>query len=126
WQGTHPLNEIVHVYDPVTGWIENCNSTPYTCSGAGSPDKNKYPAYMATDGQNYRGINALRLFNHAKNVSLEKLIDKGYDNYMAMFDDVLPPLFSAYESASDSIRKILAEPIAIMKKWDRRSAVNSV
>ena len=126
WQETHLLNEIVHVYDPVTGWIENCNSTPYTCSGADSPDKNKYPVYMATDGQNYRGINAVRLFSHAKNVSLDELIAKGYDKYMAMFDDVLPPLFSAYESASDSIRKIFAEPIAIMKKWDRRSAVNSV
>jgi len=126
WHGTHLLNEIVHVYDPATGWIENCNSTPYTCSGASSPDKHKYPAYMATDGQNYRGINALRLFTNAKNVTLDGLIAKGYDHYLAMFDDVLPPLFSAYESASDSIKKSLAEPIDIMKKWDRQSAAKSV
>ncbi|MBV8390571.1 MAG: penicillin acylase family protein [Mucilaginibacter sp.] len=126
WQGTHPLNEIVHVYDPATGWIENCNSTPYTCSGTSSPDKNKYPAYMATNGQNYRGINALRLFNNAKNVSLDELIAKGYDHYLAMFDDVLPPLFRAYESANDSIKKALAGPIGIMKNWDRHSAANSV
>ena len=126
WHGTHLLNEIVHVYDPATGWIENCNSTPYTCSGSGSPDKNKYPAYMATDGQNYRGVNALRLFSNAKNVSLDELIAKGYDHYLAMFDDVLPPLFNAYESTNDSIKETLAEPIGIMKNWDRRSAEESV
>jgi len=126
WKGTHQLNEIVHVYDPATGWIENCNSTPYTCSGASSPDKHKYPAYMATDGQNYRGINALRLFSNAKDVTLDGLIAKGYDHYLAMFDDVLPPLFSAYEAANDSIKKSLAEPIDIMKKWDRQSAAKSV
>ena len=126
WHGTHLLNEIVHVYDPATGWIENCNSTPYTCSGSGSPDKNKYPAYMATDGQNYRGVNALRLFSNAKNVSLYELIAKGYDHYLAMFDDVLPPLFNAYESTNDSIKETLAEPIGIMKNWDRRSAEESV
>ena len=126
WHGTHLLNESVHVYDPATGWIENCNSTPYTCSGASSPDKDKYPAYMATDGQNYRGIDALRLFSNAKNVTLDGLISKGYDRYLAMFDDVLPPLFTAYESAGDSIKKSLAEPIDIMKKWDRQSAAKSV
>ena len=126
WQGTHPLNEIVHVYDPATGWIENCNSTPYTCSGSSSPDKSKYPAYMATDGQNYRGINAVRLFSNAKNISLDGLIAKGYDHYLAMFDDVLPPLLNAYKSANDSIKKVLAEPISIMQEWDHLSAEHSV
>ena len=126
WQGVHALDDIVHVYDPATGWIENCNSTPFTCSGKASPDRSKYPAYMAPNGQNYRGMNAVKLFSNAEQVSLDGLIAKGYDHYLAMFDDVLPPLFKAYAAAGDSVKKELAEPIAVMKQWDLESDSSSV
>jgi acyl-homoserine lactone acylase PvdQ len=126
WRGVHLLDEIVHVYNPSTGWIENCNSTPYSCSGTASPDKNKYPAYMAPDGENYRAVNAHKLLSDAKGLTLDGLIEKGYDHYLAAFDDFLPPLFSAYDAASDSTKNALAEPIKILRDWDRRSAVNSI
>ena len=125
WQGLHSLDEIVHVYNPSTGWIENCNSTPYTSSGTASPDKNKYPAYMAPDGQNYRAINAIKLLKDAKHVTLDGLIDKGYDQYLAAFDVLLPPLFNAYDEASDSIKQSLAQSIQNLKEWDKRTAATS-
>ncbi|MDB5151748.1 MAG: acylase [Mucilaginibacter sp.] len=126
WQGVHPLDEIVHVYDPAAGWIENCNSTPYTCSGTSSPDKKKYPAYMGPDGQNYRAINAIKLLQDDKNITLDELISKGYDHYLAAFDVLIPSLINAYQSADDSLKQSLAEPVQILLQWDRRSAVHSV
>lgn len=126
WDGVHPLDEIVHIYNPATGWIENCNSTPYTSSGKSSPDKNKYPAYMAPDGQNYRGINAMSLLKDAKNITLDGLISMGYDHYLAAFDALLPSLFAAYSAADDSLKQQLAGPIAVLQQWDKRSAVHSV
>jgi acyl-homoserine-lactone acylase len=128
WKGLHSLDEIVHVYNPATGWIENCNSTPYTSSGVSSPDKTKYPSYMAPDGQNFRAINAIKLLKDANNITLDQLITKGYDHYLTAFDVLLPPLFKAYELASDSvkIKKSMAEPIQNLQQWDRRTGVNSV
>ncbi|RYU90499.1 acylase [Mucilaginibacter terrigena] len=126
WKGLHGIDEIVHVYNPATGYIQNCNSTPFTSSGMASPDKNRYPAYMAPDGENYRGINAINLLSKSKNLTLDGLIAKGYDKYLAAFDDLLPPLFAAYNSAPDSIKAKLAEPIALLKQWDRRTAASSV
>jgi len=126
WQGLHTLNEIVHVYNPATGWIQNCNSTPFASSGKSSPDKNKYPAYMSPDGQNYRAVNAIRLLSDAKNITLDELIGKGYDHYLAAFDVLLPPLFSAYDAAPDSVKKSLAGPIQILRQWDKRTGGNSV
>jgi acyl-homoserine-lactone acylase len=126
WQGVHPLNESVHVYDPATGWIENCNSTPYTSSGTSSPDKNKYPVYMAPDGQNYRAINAIKLLSGAENVTLDELINKGYDHYLSAFDVLIPSLLSAYSTADDSLKQTLAVPVQVLQTWDRRSAVHSV
>jgi len=126
WQGLHTLNEIIHVYNPATGWIQNCNSTPFLSSGISSPDKSKCPAYMAPDGQNYRAVNAIKLLSNAKNLTLDQLIDKGYDHYLTAFDALLPPLFKAYSNAPDSIKERLAEPVQILQKWDKRTAANSI
>ena len=126
WQGVHSLNEIIHVYNPVAGWIQNCNSTPFSSSGKSSPDKSKYPAYMAPDGQNYRAVNAIKLLGNAKNLTLDQLIAKGYDHYLAAFDVLLPPLFKAYGNAPDSMKQLLAEPVQILQQWDKRTAANSV
>ena len=126
WKGVHELDEIVHCYNPATGWIQNCNSTPFTLSGNSSPERSKYPAYMAPDGENFRALNAVRLLAGANDFTLDSLIAKGYDHYLMAFDVLLPPLFEAYASASDSVKKALQEPIAILQKWDRRAAIHSV
>ncbi|HZY37857.1 MAG TPA: penicillin acylase family protein [Mucilaginibacter sp.] len=126
WQGLHTLDEIVHVYNPATGWIQNCNSTPFTCSGESSPDKTKYPPYMAPDGQNYRAVNAIKLLSGARKLTMSDVTAMGYDHYLAAFDALLPPLFKAYEAAPDSIKQQLSESIDTLRKWDRRSAINSV
>ncbi|HUB62457.1 MAG TPA: penicillin acylase family protein [Puia sp.] len=126
WKGVHELDEIVHSYNPATGWIQNCNSTPYSLSGGSSPVRGKYPAYMAPDGQNFRALNAARLLAGANDFTLDSLIAKGYDHYLTAFDVLLPALFDAYAGAPDSMRKALQEPIGLLQKWDRRSAVRSV
>src|SRR5580700_2957758 len=126
WKGLHELDEIVHSYNPATGWIQNCNSTPYSLSGGSSPERGKYPAYMAPDGENFRALNAMRLLAGANDFTLDSLIAKGYDHYLTAFDVLLPALLDAYGSAPDSTRKALQEPIALLQKWDRRSAARSV
>ncbi|WP_090649650.1 penicillin acylase family protein [Mucilaginibacter sp. OK283] len=126
WQGVHHLNEIVTTINPATGWIQNCNSTPYTDAGASSPDKSKYPAYMAPDGENYRAVTAINILKNANNLTLDGLIAKGYDHYLAAFDDLLSALFKAYDEAPDSLRYSISGAVTILKQWDRRTAANSV
>jgi len=125
WQGLHPLNEIVQVRNPAGGWIQNCNATPFASAGKNSPDAKKYPAYMAPDGQNYRGINAVKLLDNNEKLTLEGMIAKGYDRYLAAFDVLLPPLFKAYEAATPEQKSKLAAPVALLKQWDRRASITS-
>ena len=126
WQGVHALKDIITDINPVTGWIQNCNSTPYTASGTSSPDKSKYPVYMAPDGENYRAITAIKLLQNADHITLDQLIAKGYNHYLAAFDDLLPPLFAAYEHAPNSVKRSLAGPMQLLRQWDKYCAVNSV
>lgn len=128
WQGTHSLDEIVHVYNPKSGWIQNCNSTPFTSSGESSPRKENYPTYMAPDGQNGRAINAARLLSKAQNITLDSIIKIGYNTYLSAFEILLPPLFKAYDELpnADAIKNELKEPITYLKAWDKHASASSV
>jgi acyl-homoserine-lactone acylase len=129
WQGLHALKDIVQVINPATGWIQNCNSTPFSVSGQSSPLKKDYPNYMAPDGENFRGINAATVLQKENKFDIDKMIHAGYDRYMASFEVLVPALVKAFENKvqpSDSAYLLLKEPIAILKNWDYYSAENSV
>ena len=129
WKGLHQLDEIVHVYNPVNGWLQNCNSTPFSVAGNNSPKKEHYPNYMAPDGENFRGVNAVRILNNQKEFTIDKVIEKGYDTYLAAFEILIPALVSSFEknySAGDTVYGQLKEPIALLKNWDFHSGEQSV
>jgi acyl-homoserine-lactone acylase len=129
WKGLHGLDEIVHVYNPSSGWIQNCNSTPFTVSGTSSPKKESFPVYMAPDGENFRGINAARILSRENAFTLDKIIAAGYDPTLTAFEILVPALVTAFENnvkPSDSLFVQLSEAVAILKQWDYRTGENSI
>ncbi len=128
WKGTHALKDIVQSINPATGFIQNCNSTPYSVSGTSSPVKSNYPKYMAPDGENFRGINAVKVLQNQSAFTIDKLITAGYDKNLAAFEVLMPALINAYDktAASDSLYTLLKEPISLLRKWDYHVAENSV
>ncbi len=128
WKGLHTVDEIIHVYNPINGWLQNCNSTPFSVAGMNSPKRENYPIYMAPDGENFRGINAVRVLAKEKNYTIDKVIAAGYDTYLAFFEKLIPALNNAYNALpeSDSLKSILKEPVQVLTNWDLRSGINSV
>ena len=129
WKGLHTVEESVHLYNPSNGWLQNCNSTPFTVAGVNSPKKENYPAYMAPDGENFRGINAVRVLPATKDYTIDKVIAAGYDTYLSAFEKLVPALINAFETTdatTDSQYAFLAAPIAELKKWDLRCGENSI
>lgn len=129
WKGLHPVEETVHSYNPVNGWLQNCNSTPYTAAGENSPKKSDYRPYMAPDGENFRGINAMRVLNREKNYTIDKVIATGYDTYLSAFEILVPAMIKSFEAnvqPTDSLYALLNEPISVLKNWDYRASESSV
>jgi acyl-homoserine-lactone acylase len=129
WKGIYALDSTVHVYNPATGFIQNCNATPFTVSGKSSPKPQDYPVYMAPDGENYRGITAARLLSNANNMTVESMIDNiGYNHYLSAFDDLIPAMVKDYDalSQSDSLKQSLGEAIALLNSWNKYSSDTSV
>lgn len=129
WKGIFSLDSIVHVYNPATGFIQNCNSTPFTVSGSSSPKKENYPVYMAPDGENFRGLNAARLLENASGITKDKMITEvGYNHHLTFFDAIIPVLIVDYNAltATDTLEDKLSESIELLKEWDRNSSEESI
>jgi acyl-homoserine lactone acylase PvdQ len=123
WKGLHTVNQTVHLYNPPNGWIQNCNSTPFTAAGPYSPKRADYPAYMAPDGENFRGINAVRVLSSKKGYTLDSVIAAGYDTYLPAFEVLVPALVNAFSQQDDAS---LSEPIGILKSWNYRCDTASI
>ena len=129
WKGLHTVDETVHLYNPPNGWIQNCNSTPFTAAADHSPKKQDYPVYMAPDGENFRGINAVRVLSKEQSFTLDKVIAAGYDTYLPAFEVLVPALIKAFEkdiAQNNPLYTELVEPINTLKSWNFYSAENSV
>ena len=127
WKGLHKVDELIHLENPTNGWLQNCNSTPFAVAGDNSPKRSDYPVYMAPDGQNFRGVDAVRVLPLEKKYTIDKVIAAGYDTYLSFFEKVVPVLIKAYNALPDDATKAsLSEPIAVMKAWDYRSGEHSV
>ncbi|MEO6404280.1 MAG: penicillin acylase family protein [Ferruginibacter sp.] len=127
WLATWNIEALVYIYNPPNGWIQNCNSTPFTVSGNYSPSRNAYPSYMAPDAENFRGLNAVRVLSNKKKYGLDDVISAGYDKHLIAFDSLLRPLLKAYyatpEFRTDSSFNIA---IGLLDSWDRNADENSV
>ncbi len=129
WKGLHEVSETVHSYNPINGWLQNCNSTPYSVAGANSPKEENYLPYMAPDGESFRGLNAVRLLSKGNAYTLDKVIADGYDTKLTAFEFLLPSLLSSFEkniSTEDPLYTELLEPITLLKNWDYYARENSV
>ena len=127
WKGLHPVNESIHIYNPENGWIQNCNSTPFTAAGNFSPKEADFPAYMKTDDENWRGLNAVRILGNEKQYTIDKVISKGYNTFLTAFEVLIPALVKAYDGSSGNTHYAsLREPMNMLRKWDFHSGENSI
>jgi acyl-homoserine-lactone acylase len=129
WKGLHMPDEMIQLENPANGYIQNCNSTPFLAAGANSPDKSKYPSYMAPDAQNARGIHAELVLKDEHAFTLDKLIAAAYDSYLPGFEKLIPSLVGAFDampSTEDSIKVNLASAIEMLRGWDLRFSESSI
>lgn len=129
WQGIHLVDETITLLNPPNGWIQNCNSTPFTAAAQFSPVRQDYPVYMAPEAENFRGIHAVSVLTGQKDLTLNKLINLAYDPYLPGFEKLITGLISAYDNS-----KTLApvnDPrtdaaIEMLRSWDYRVSADSV
>lgn len=129
WKGLHEVDEMLFIHNPENGWIQHCNSDPFNALGRDSPNRANYPAYIAWDTENARGVNAVRILSDIKELTLESLIsDVAYEPTLMAFRPMIPALAQAFGKLPDSDprKEKLKGPIAILADWDLKTGIHSV
>ncbi len=125
WRGLHTVEEAITVVNPPNGWIQNCNSTPFTSAGNYSPKPQDYPYYMSKNQENFRGIHAYRLLKDAQELTLDKLIVMAYDPFLPAFETLIPGLVTAFDNANGSHQE-LKGPIEELRSWNFATNESSI
>lgn len=125
WQGLHPVDEAITILNPGNGWIQNANSTPFTAAAEYSPKREDYPVYMSSASENFRGVHAIDLLEKVESLTLDGLIELGYDPRLPAFEKMIPGLVEAYDNSSPKDES-LAEAIEVMRAWDFTTSEESV
>lgn len=131
WQGLHPVDEIISLFNPANGWIQNTNNTPFNAAGEYSPRQEDYPIYMANNPENFRGIHAVQVLDGVTDFTLESLLEAAYDPTLTAFEQLVPrlELVTAVLNQSEdgtSISSEVLEYINLLREWDYRYSADSV
>ncbi len=125
WQGIHTVDETITLLNPPNGWIQNCNSTPFTAAAEFSPKREDYPRYMAPDPETFRGIHAVRVLTGVSDLTLDKLIELAYDPFLPGFEQLVPGLVQAFDESGQGYAE-LADEIDVLRDWDFKVSVDSI
>ena len=125
WNGLHPLEDNIMVLNPPNGWIQNCNSTPFTSAAEYSPKREDYPKYMTSFPENFRGIHAIPLLTKAESLTLDTLIELAYDTYLPGADLLISGLLDAAQKTPIKTQEA-KKAIELLKNWDFRVSESSV
>lgn len=131
WKGFHSIEELPQVLNPISGFVQNCNSSPFTTTDDGNPFLLDFPPYMARGDKNddkRRAKMARMRLRAMHDATFEQAIELAYDNslYWPMVE--LP----SYQRDFERLKKDnprLAEEVAPylehLLDWDCRTAFDS-
>ncbi|HEX7139591.1 MAG TPA: penicillin acylase family protein, partial [Vicinamibacterales bacterium] len=121
WGDLLSVDETPGLFNPASGWLYNTNNWPWSASGPSSPKKSAFPAYVERNGENPRGLHAIRVLENKKDFTLDSLIGAAFDSYLPAFQEEIPALVQAWDRApaSSPLKEKLSEQIALLRSWDR-------
>ena len=128
WSGYHALEELPQLLNPASGFLQNCNQTPFTTTAGDNPRPEDFPPYMVTEKDNPRGRISRRLLARKEKFTMDSLSEAAFDTTVLVAEEMIPGIVRAWELVRRSdqrLAKKLEGPVAELKKWDRVARVDS-
>lgn len=124
WTKMHPYRDLPRVLNPPSGFVQNANDAPWSCTYPAVLDPKSFPGYlspvdMALRLRPQRSINLIR---DDASVSFDELVGYKLDTGLEAADRFLDDLLMAVEQYPDSLSQQAA---LVLKAWDKTTNCDS-
>jgi acyl-homoserine-lactone acylase len=122
WDQYHPYKDLPRVLNPPSGFLQNCNDPPWTCTCPPVLQSRDFPPYMAPQGMHFRAQRAVNMIRQFPVLTTEQLMQCKFNTGLETADRFLDDLLEAVKIYGDSTAIGAA---AILANWDKTTEANS-
>ncbi len=132
WRGIHPFSDLVQLMNPPSGYMHNCNVTPFAMMRESPLVPEKYAAHpyiynaSRTAPRHQRGERVTELLDVARHMTEEQALALAFDTGVWHAELWQARLKQAWERASD---RRMSPDVRVLydmiRKWNRRSDPDS-
>jgi acyl-homoserine-lactone acylase len=118
-----PFDQLPQVMDPATGWVQNCNDSPWTSVYPMAIDPKNFLPYIAPPpALTQRAQRSIRLLSESGKITLDDLKAMKLSTHSEIADHFVDDLVAAARASGSVKAKEAAE---ILAKWDRKGETTS-
>ena len=130
WQGLHPIEDHVHIFNPPQGYMQNCNISPENMMVNSPFTPDKYLDYIfnvSWDTTNPRGDRTLDMLSADESITREEAIAYSLDVYDQLSSKWQQELKLMVESVGDKHMwdKTFAAAVEAILGWDGQYTVDA-
>jgi len=126
WTEFLPFDALPKVVDPPSGFVQNCNSSPFeTTLGAGNPRPEDFPESAGIETRmTNRALRALEQLGADSSITAEELraikFDVTVSEHSELFE-YLERALAAVDAAGVAPQSLEASAATLLRSWDRRA-----
>ena len=128
WQGYHPIEDLPQILNPPSGYLQNCNASPFLVTDPGGPKKEEYPSYMVTEGDNARSRVSRRILAGKSKFTFQQWADAGFDTTILEAETWVSKIVMEWKKvkgADPDRAERIGQAVSELRAWDYVSTLES-